>query len=193
MVFALLLGLSADEVAQISSNGPMLADYDRQVQSSDSAEAHIAKEVRHKLLLPRCYSLVDDLEFIVQGRAATLFGSLTSEHSETKSQAESVVKKFKGVDNVVNNIKVLPPSLLDQQAQEKVHRAIANTASLSYTPGTPPQQSHNRRQSASHATGYALNENDKAMVGVAANGALQTSQVLRNSLGGLGTLLQDDN
>ena len=115
----------------ISSNGPVVADYSKQPQSNDQVENKIAKEVRHELLMLPYYSLFDDLEYSVQGRTVTLSGSVTSEHAVTKSDAANAVKHIEGVDQVNNNIQVLPPSPMDEQARLKVYRSLANTGSLS--------------------------------------------------------------
>src|SRR5215475_13091007 len=120
-----LLALSMGAWAQISSNGPVIADYGKHVTSSDPVEAQIAKEVRHELLMLPWYSLFDDLEFSVQGRTVTLSGALTSEHAVTKSDAENVVKRIEGVDKVINTIKVLPPSPLDTRVRERTYLALS--------------------------------------------------------------------
>src|ERR1035438_4159199 len=78
--------------AQISSNGPVVKDYPQQVLGEKAAEAKIAKEVRHEILMLPWYSLFDDLEFSVQGRTVILSGFVTSEHASTKSDAEGAVK-----------------------------------------------------------------------------------------------------
>jgi osmotically-inducible protein OsmY len=41
------------------------------------------------------------------------------------------VKHIEGVDQVNNNIQILPPSPMDEQARLKVYRSLANTGSLS--------------------------------------------------------------
>ena len=115
----------------ISSNGPVVADYGKQPQSNDPVENKIAKEVRHELLMLPYYSLFDDLEYSVQGRTVTLSGSVTSEHAVTKSDAANAVKHIEGVDQVNNNIQILPPSPMDEQARVEVYRSLANTGSLS--------------------------------------------------------------
>src|SRR5215471_6269710 len=108
VMLAFALGLRAQQT--ISSNGPVVADYKLQVSGDAPAEAKIAKEVRHELLMLPWYSLFDDLEFSVTGRTVTLSGFVTSEHAVTKSDAENVVKRIEGVEKVINNIQVLPPS-----------------------------------------------------------------------------------
>ena len=148
LLFSLLLTMSAAAVAQtspatgasqpastsavlMSSNGPVVADYGKQPQSSDPVENNIAKEVRHELLMLPYYSLFDDLEYTVQGRTVTLSGSVTSEHGVTKADAENAVKRIEGVDQVINNIKILPASPMDERARIKVYRSLEDTASLS--------------------------------------------------------------
>src|SRR6516162_10123261 len=111
VMVAFAMGLRAQQT--ISSNGPVVADYKLQVSGDAPAEAKIAKEVRHELLMLPWYSLFDDLEFSVTGDAVTLSGYVTGEHAGTKSSAEKVAKQIEGVEKVVNNIEVLPPSPVD--------------------------------------------------------------------------------
>lgn len=171
MVLGLVLGLSAIAVAQISSNGPVVADYGKNIQSSDTEEAKIAKEVRHELLMIPYYSLFDNLEYTVQGREVTLSGVLTSEHAFLKNQAGNVVRRIEGVDKVTNNIRILPPSPLDDQVREQVYRAIARTGGLSKYFWEAAPSIHiiveNQRVTLS---GFVMNEADKNMAGIAANG-----------------------
>src|SRR6516164_2198119 len=127
----LLFAVSLGAVAQVSSNGPVVKDYGKQVTAEDPIEAKLAKEVRHELLMLPWYSLFDDLEFSVQGRTVTLSGYVTSEHAVTKSDAQNAVKQIEGVDKVINNIQVLPPSPLDTKVREQVYATLSRTGSLS--------------------------------------------------------------
>src|SRR4051794_7939341 len=89
-------GVQSSEPA-VCSNGPVVADYGKQLaKAGNSTEGKIAREVRHELLMLPYYSLFDDLEYCVQGRAVTLSGSVTSSHSQTKQDAESAVKRIEG-------------------------------------------------------------------------------------------------
>ena len=171
MVLGVVLGFSAIAVAQISSNGPVVADYGKNIQSSDTEEAKIAKEVRHELLMIPYYSLFDDLEYTVQGREVTLSGAVTSEHAFLKNQAGNVVQHIEGVDKVTNDIKILPPSQLDERVREQVYRAIARMGGLSKYFWEAAPSIHiiveNQRVTLS---GFVMNEADKNMAGIAANG-----------------------
>src|SRR5271157_4837785 len=106
MITGLLFIVALTASAQISSNGPVVKDYPQPVSGENPAEAKIAKEVRHEILMLPWYSLFDDLEFSVQGRTVTLSGFVTSEHAATKSDAENAVKHIEGVDKVINDIKI---------------------------------------------------------------------------------------
>jgi hyperosmotically inducible protein len=141
ILIGLLLAFSAGALAQtpqaaptqmamLSSNGPVIADYGKN-EYPKTDEGQIAKEVRHELLMLPWYSLFDDLEFSVQGRTVTLNGYVTSDYAITKSDADNAVKHIEGVDKVINNIKVLSPAPMDQEARERVYRSLVNTASLS--------------------------------------------------------------
>ncbi len=115
----------------ISSNGPVVAGFGNKLPANGHpTEMKIAKEVRHELLMLPYYSLFDDLEYSVQGRAVTLSGSVTSDHSQTKQDAERAVKTIEGVESV-NNIQVLPPAQFDQQIREQVYRRLNNAGGLS--------------------------------------------------------------
>jgi hyperosmotically inducible protein len=127
----LMFAFALSAPAQISSNGHVVKDYGKQISGENPAEAKISKEVRHEILMLPWYSLFDDLEFSVEGRTVTLGGCATSEHAPTKSDTENVVKHIEGVDKVINNIKVLPPSPLDTRVREEVYQALSRTGGLS--------------------------------------------------------------
>src|SRR5262249_5135314 len=68
-------------------------------------ENDLAREVRHQLVTLPYYGVFDDLAFRIQGNDVTLLGAVTQ--PVTKSDAENVVKRIKGVGKVTNNIEVL--------------------------------------------------------------------------------------
>ena len=94
----------------------------------DANELHIAKEVRHELVMLPYYSIFDDLEFSVNGGQVTLLGAVVN--PVLKSDAGNVVKRVEGVTSVNNQIKVLPPSPMDDRIRLAVARAIEREASL---------------------------------------------------------------
>ncbi len=181
MKIGLSLALSLGALAQVSSNGPVIADYGKQITASDPVEAKIAKEVRHELLMLPWYSLFDDLEFSVQGRTVTLSGALTSEHAVTKSDAENVVKRIEGVDKVINEIKILPPSPLDTKVREQMYEKLSRTGSLSryFWEAAPSIHIIVENQRVTLA-GIVNSEGDKNLANIAASSVPGVFQVTNN-------------
>jgi hyperosmotically inducible periplasmic protein len=64
----------------------------------------------------------DYIAFQVKGDTVTLQGEVT--RPTLKSDAENVVKHIEGVQQVINNIEVLPPSPMDDQLRLALYRAI---------------------------------------------------------------------
>jgi hyperosmotically inducible protein len=117
----------------------------------------------------------------VQGRTVTLRGYVTSEHSQTKEDAERAVKRIEGVDNVINNIKVLPPNPLDDQARRQVLRALTNAGGLSQYFWQAAPSIHIIVQNL-HCTlvGYVNSEGDKNLAGITANQVRSLFSVTNN-------------
>jgi hyperosmotically inducible protein len=64
----------------------------------------------------------DNLTYSVNGGTVTLQGDVT--RPSLKSDAESAVKQIEGVENVTNNINVLPPSSSDDRIRLALYQAI---------------------------------------------------------------------
>jgi osmotically-inducible protein OsmY len=197
LLAGLLLALSSAALAQktqpaatpqhdqalLASNGPVVADYGKNEYSNDTPQGRIAREVRHELLMLPRYSLFDDLEYSVQGHTVTLSGFVTSEHAVTRNDAASAVKHIEGVNQVVNNIKELPPSPQDQETREEVFRALANSGALAryFWEAAPSIHIIVENQ---HVTlkGYVSSEGDKNQATIAAStvqGTLHVTNDLR--------------
>ena len=96
--------------------------------AGDPGEARIAQQVRHELLMLPYYGVFDDLAFNVEGDTVTLEGAVV--WPALKSDAENAVKHVEGVERVVNNIQVLPPSPMDDQIRRAEYRAIYDDPTL---------------------------------------------------------------
>ena len=171
----------AGEVA-LTSNGPVTLDYKNlPVQSTAPVETKIAGQVRHQLLKLPYYGMFDDLEYSVQGRTVTLSGAVTSQHSQTRQDAQNAVKRIEGVDKVVNNIRVLPPNPLDEQARVRVFRALSRTAGLSryFWPASPDIRIIVANQRVT-LNGFVSSEGDKELANIAANEVRDVFQVTNN-------------
>jgi hyperosmotically inducible protein len=90
--------------------------------------ARLAHEVRHELVMLPYYGVFDNLEYQVNDSTVTLLGEVT--RPTLKSDAENVVKGIEGVHAVVNHIKVLPLSPMDDRTRLAEYRAIYSEPSL---------------------------------------------------------------
>lgn len=172
-----------DSSAPITVPGPVVADYGKNVGAGNSAQDKIAKEVRHELLMLPYYSLFDDLGYSVQGRTVTLTGVLTSQDAITKNDAERAVKGIEGVEKVINNIEVLPPSPADDRIRRRTYETLMRTGGLSryFWEAAPSIHIIVKNQRVTLA-GYVINEADKNMAGIAAKtvpGAFEVTNNLR--------------
>jgi hyperosmotically inducible protein len=152
-----------------------------QVEPTNPAEARIAKEVRHELLMLPYFSVFDYIAFQVNGDTVTLIGEAT--RPTLKSDAENVVKRIEGVDHVTNKIEVLPPSPMDDQLRLTLYRAIYGFPSMEkYALGV--QKPIRIIVKNGHVTleGVVDNETDKNTAGIRANGVPGVFSVTNNLL-----------
>jgi hyperosmotically inducible protein len=93
--------------------------------------------VLHQLRKLPHTGLFDNLAYKVEGSTVTLYGQVM--HPVTRKDAATVVKRIQGVEQVVNNIEVLPPSSFDNRIRASIYRQLVRTGSLfRYTRGTQP-------------------------------------------------------
>jgi hyperosmotically inducible protein len=151
----------------------MAAKDDKNRQSpfvrGDADETRIAKQVRHELLMLPYYGVFDDLAFRVDGNTVTLMGAVT--RPTLKSDAEAVVKRVEGVEKVINQIEVLPPSPMDDRIRLAEYRAIYGDPALSTKYGyrsLPPIHIIVRN---GHVTldGVVASKADKDLINIKAN------------------------
>jgi hyperosmotically inducible protein len=145
-------------------------DHNDAFMPGESNEARIAHDVRHQLLMLPYYGVFDDLAFRVDGSTVTLMGAVV--RPTLKSDAEGVVKRIEGVTAVTNNIKVLPPSPLDDRIRLTAYRAIYGDPALSTRYGYRALPSIHIIVENGHITleGVVANEADKNLIGIRANG-----------------------
>jgi len=90
--------------------------------------SYLVREVRHELRMLPYLTVFDNLKFKVDGYNVELDGEVVN--PVLKSDAERVVKRIEGVENVTNNIRVLPLSPSDESLRRALFRAIYGEASL---------------------------------------------------------------
>jgi hyperosmotically inducible protein len=137
------------------------------------------KEVRHELIMLPYYGVFDNLAFRIDGRTVTLEGQVTQ--PVMKSDAENAVKRIEGVEKVVNNIEVLPPSSMDDRTRRAVYRSIYSYGPLFKYGGMAVPSIHIIVKSG-HVTlaGVVDSEADKNVAGMRANQVPGIFQVTNN-------------
>jgi hyperosmotically inducible protein len=95
---------------------------------SERAQARIAKEARHEILMLPYFDVFDNIDLRVDGYNVTLMGQVT--RPTLKSDAENAIKDIEGVENVTNQIEVLPVSQNDDRLRVALYRSIYGFTSL---------------------------------------------------------------
>jgi hyperosmotically inducible protein len=143
--------------------------------------SRLSDQVRHELVTLPWYGVFDNLEYQVNGNEVVLSGQVVSEHAQTKYDAEKAVKRIEGVEKVVNNIQVLPPSPFDNQIRRAEYRAIFSQSTLGrYSMGAIPQI--HIIVNGGHVTleGTVMNEMDRNIAEITANSVPNVFSVTNN-------------
>ena len=130
----------------------------------------LAKQVRHVVLAYPYYYVWDQVGLFVHDGQVQLSGAVTEPFKKT--DLARLVERIPGVTGVSNEIKVLPPSPMDDRLRRQIARAIFAYAPLTrYAAG--PQPSIHIVVDGGHVTlsGVVDTDQDKQMAGIRANGA----------------------
>ena len=145
-----------------------------------NGENKLVQEVRHQLVMLPYYTIFDDLAFQVNGSTVTLVGAVTN--PTLKSDAGNVVKRIEGVEQVNNQLKVLPLSPMDWQIRRATARAIYGYAQIGDRYGNQALPSIHIIVENGHVTleGVVANQGDKNLIGIRANGVPNVFSVTNN-------------
>lgn len=147
---------------------------------SNENEARLIHEVRHELVMLPYYGVFDNLSYQVDGGTVTLMGQVVK--PTLKSDAGRSVKRIEGVTSVVNNIKVLPVSPMDDRTRRAVYLAIYRRGQLATRYGFQAVPSIHIIVENGHVTleGVVSNEGDKNIANIQANGVSGVFSVTNN-------------
>jgi hyperosmotically inducible protein len=155
------------------------ADRVRQQPVSDRARTRMERQVRHELVMLPYYGVFDNLAYRVEGGQVTLMGQVT--RPTLKSDSERVVKDIEGVEQVVNNIEVLPTSPNDDRIRIAVYRAIyGHNALYRYGLAAVPSIHIIVKNGNVTLEGVVANEADKNIANLQANGVSGVFGVTNN-------------
>lgn len=166
LVFALTVGLVAPVMAATAT---------AELRSTEV----LAKQVRKELVTLPFLSVFDNLAYSVDGTTVTLYGQVT--RPTLKSGAENVVQRLEGVDQVVNNIEVLPLSPFDDRIRIAVLRAVYRQPALQrYGLGARPSIQIVVKNGNVTLEGVVSNQADRNIAGLMANGVSGVFSVINN-------------
>lgn len=90
--------------------------------AKQQATLKLAEQVRKQIVTQPQYSVFDFLHFAIQGDTVILRGKAS--RPTLKSSVENAVRKIEGVNNVTNEIEVLPASANDDRLRRAVYASI---------------------------------------------------------------------
>lgn len=137
------------------------------LQARDNAKP-LQERVRHELAMLPYYNVFDDLGYRVEGNSVTLYGDVTN--PVLKSDATRAVQHVEGVQQVVNNINVLPLSPMDWRIRRAEYRSIFGYSSMyRYAMGAMPSIHIIVSNGHVKLEGVVNNQGDKNIAGIRAN------------------------
>ena len=146
---------------------------------SPESQDRLIREVRHELIMLPYYGVFDNLAFRVDGRTVILEGQVVQ--PVLKSDAGNAVKRIEGVEKVVNNIEVLPPSPMDDRIRRAVYQSIYSYGPLfKYGHMAVPPIHIIVKNGRVTLEGVVDSETDKNLAGMRANQVPGTFQITNN-------------
>ena len=139
----------------------------------------MTKKVRKELVTLPFFSVFDNLAFKVEEGTVTLYGQVT--RPSLRKDAARVVERIAGVEEVVNQIEVLPLSNFDDQIRFATYRAIYRQPGLDRLSlmATPPIRIIVKNGNVT-LEGVVNNKGDATRAFIAANGVSNVFSVKNN-------------
>lgn len=143
-------------------------------------EKQLATDVEAALLRLPYYDIFDNLGYQVGDHGTVmLVGQVRTPW--LRSSAEKAVKRVSGVDTVVNNIEVLPPSISDDRIRTAVYRSLFYDSTLDrYALGANPSIRIVVKNGRVTLEGFVGNEMDKTIAGMKARQVFGVFEVTNN-------------
>jgi len=142
-------------------------------------EQRLERLVRRELVMLPYYTVFDNLSFKVNGSTVELWGQVS--RPVLKTDAEGVVKRIEGVDQIVNNIEVLPASPMDDRIRRSVYRAVyRHPAMTRYAIQAVPPVHIIVKNGNVFLEGVVASESDKNIANIQANSVSGVFSVTNN-------------
>jgi len=176
-IFVLAMGLGLSAASGFAA--VPASNRNQSPSGTQTSEAWLANQVRHQLVMLPWYSVFDNLEYSVQGNKIVLAGQVV--RPVLKDEAASAVKHIDGVQEVDNQIEVLPVSNFDDQIRRAELREIYSFPSLQrYALGTIPGIHIIVNNGHVTLEGAVDNSTDKNLAGLRANSVPNVFSVTNN-------------
>lgn len=132
------------------------------------SQDRIVRAVRHELLMLPQFGIFDNLSYRVQDGTVTLLGQVCN--PVLKDEALAAVKHIEGVQQVNNEIEILPPSFSDDRIRRQVARALFKQPRLfEYSIQPVPPIHIIVKNGQVSLEGIVRNQADKDVAGIQAN------------------------
>jgi osmotically-inducible protein OsmY len=179
LLWALILAMGLSLLATSSLAAAPTSNENQSQNGTQNSEAWLANQVRHQLVMLPWLSVFDNLEYSVQGNKVVLAGQVV--RPVLKDEAASAVKHIEGVEEVDNQIEVLPVSNFDDQIRRAELREIYSFPSLQrYGLGTIPGIHIIVNNGHVTLEGAVDNQTDKNVAGIRANSVPNVFSVTNN-------------
>jgi hyperosmotically inducible periplasmic protein len=155
-------------------------------QNTNRSTQTIERQVFKKLLGLPYYGVFDHIAFEVRGSTVILQGKVNN--GVNKSDAAAAVKRVPGVEKVINNIRLLPPSSFDDSIRRQTLRSFSTRGGSLYRYLLEPNPSmriivENGRVS---LEGFVASRSDANLANILANGIPGVFEVRNNLIVGKG-------
>lgn len=150
-------------------------------QPSPKFTRNAQKQIMHEILMLPYYGVFDVIGFKLEGYNVTLYGHVVN--ASLRSDAQHAIKKIEGIENINNQIEILPPSPMDDRLRRELFRAI-----YGYTPlqryGVGSNRPIHIIVDHGHVTleGVVDSSGDRNLVNIRANGVPGVFSVTNNLL-----------
>jgi hyperosmotically inducible protein len=169
----LILAVAIFGVSAVSASAQRYADNDKR-NSSRTLEQKVFKQL---IKLPY-YGVFDNIKFELSGNTVILSGKVAV--ARNYDDAERAVKGITGVQRVINNIEVLPPSGFDNSIRRQILRSFSDKGLYRYLWEPNPSVRIIVQGGRVELEGYVRNRGDYDLMNILANGVSNVFQVRNN-------------
>jgi hyperosmotically inducible protein len=148
-------------------------------EDGNTTQQQIEKQVFKKIVYMPDYGVFDNIKFSVEGDTVTLQGKVYN--AIIRQRAEKQILKIDGVENVINNIEILPPSSFDNRIRRQTVRSFARTGGIyRYLQGPNPSMRIIVERGRLTLEGYVTNNGDSKLANILAQGIPGVFSVTNN-------------